>query len=166
MLALIWILAAAVPHTIELVNEVYPIPAKPGWRYIPLGLNQRPARVLAEFETSDPRQVRIALMRQEDVERMRDGVPHGVLAATTLGASGRLDYAVRHAGEYGLIIDNQSHESARVHIRLRLDFSGRQGPEVTMLSPERQLSVILLSFAFFFGVVTFSARRLLRSVRR
>jgi len=37
---------------------------------------------------------------------------------------------------------------------------------MTRLSPRRQLVVILLSFATFFGIVTWSARRLLRGIRR
>jgi hypothetical protein len=52
-----------------------------------------------------------------------------------------------------------------VHIRVWLDFA-RRGPVVTQLSPERQLTVIAISFLVFFGIVTYSARRLLRTMRR
>jgi hypothetical protein len=52
-----------------------------------------------------------------------------------------------------------------VHLRITLDFS-RRGPTVTRLSPQRQLAVIAISFAVFFGIVTFSARRLLRNLKR
>ena len=167
MLALIWILAVGVSTTVELVDEVYEIPAKPGWRYFELGLKQRPARVFADFDSrSGEGHVRLALMRRDDLERMRSGVPHGVIAETELAPTGRVDYAVQHPGDYVLVVDNQASEAADVHVRVRLDFSGPKRPYVTRLSPERQLSVIVLSFAFFFGVVGFSARRLLRSVRR
>ena len=37
---------------------------------------------------------------------------------------------------------------------------------VATLPPERRLVVILISFAVFFAIVTWSARRLLRLVRR
>jgi hypothetical protein len=47
-----------------------------------------------------------------------------------------------------------------------LDFGARPGPQVTRLSPQRQFTVILISFAVFFGIVTYSARRLLRGIRR
>jgi hypothetical protein len=37
---------------------------------------------------------------------------------------------------------------------------------VTRLPAQRQLAVILISFAVFFGIVSFSARRLWRAVVR
>ena len=167
MPALIWILALGAATTVELVDEVYKIPAKPGWRYFELGLKQQPATVLAEFDTrSGSGLVRLALMRQDDLERMRSGVPHGVISVTDLAAAGSIDYPVQQSGDYVLVVDNQSRETADVHVRIRLDFSGRRGPYVTRLSRQRQFSVIVLSFAFFLGVVTYSARRLLRSIRR
>jgi hypothetical protein len=166
MLALIWILAVGAANTVNLVDEVYKIPAKPGWRYFELGLKQRPARVLAEFECrSGEQRVRLALMRRDDLERMRSTVPYGVIAETELSGGGKIDYPLQHPGDYVLVVDNQSQAPSDVLVRIRLDFSHERGPRVTRISPERQLSVIILSFAFFFSVVTFSARRLLRSVR-
>jgi hypothetical protein len=54
-----------------------------------------------------------------------------------------------------------------VRLRVSLDFSPRRlGPEVTRLSPERQLAVIVISFAVFFGIVAYSGRKLLRAIRR
>ena len=41
-----------------------------------------------------------------------------------------------------------------------------RGPLVIRLPRERQLTVIVVSFAVFFGIVTYSARRLLRGMRR
>ncbi len=167
MLALICILAFASSNSVEVVDEVYKIPGKPGWRYFELGLKQRPARVMASFETpSGSRRVRLALMRGDDLERMRAGMPHGWIAMTELGAAGSMEYAVHHPGDYVLVVDNQAREATDVHVRVSLDFGDRSRPDVTRLSPQRQLSVIALSFAFFFGVVTYSARKLLRSVRR
>jgi hypothetical protein len=48
---------------------------------------------------------------------------------------------------------------------IKLDFA-RHGPTVTQLSSRRQLTVVLIRFAVFFAIVSFSARRLLRAVRR
>jgi hypothetical protein len=54
-----------------------------------------------------------------------------------------------------------------VRLKISLDFAPRpQGPEVTRLSPRRQLTVILISFAVFFAIVSYSARRLLGAIRR
>jgi hypothetical protein len=53
----------------------------------------------------------------------------------------------------------------RVHLRVSLDFSGRAGETIQYLSPQRRLTVILISFAVFFGIVTWSARKLLAAVK-
>ena len=53
-----------------------------------------------------------------------------------------------------------------MHLRVWLDFGGRRGPEVTELAPERQFVVVAVSLAVFFGIVTYSSRRLWRAVKR
>jgi hypothetical protein len=45
-------------------------------------------------------------------------------------------------------------------------FSSNLSPPVTGISRERQLAVVLISFAVFFGIVTVSARQLWRAIRR
>jgi len=151
---------------VELVDEVFQIPANE-WRYVPeLGLTQQPALVAASYEViSGPAEVRLALLRGEDLEKLRAGAPHSVLDVTPAAGSGRFQHQVRERGEYVVVIDNQGRAPASVRTRIWLDF-GRRGPIVTQLSPRRQLAVILISFAVFFGIVTFSARRLLKVVRR
>jgi hypothetical protein len=37
---------------------------------------------------------------------------------------------------------------------------------VTTLSPRRQIEIVIISFAAFFGIVSWSARRLLKGIRR
>jgi len=165
LLACVLLLAAST--SVELVDEVYQIaPAK--WNFVEINLRQRPALVTASFDAgTGPARVRLALMTRGDAERMLDERPHGVLAATAIDRSGALDFRVRRAGDYVLVVDNRSSpEAAAVHLRIALDFAGPAGPEVTRLAPRRQFTVILLSFAAFFAVVTFSARKLLRAVRK
>ena len=162
MLALILLLAAA---RLELVDEVYQVPGR-DWRYVELGLKQRPALVTARFDTAGGAgRVHLTLLRREDLERLREGMPHGLIDATPEGASGALDYYVQALGDYVLVIDNAGPSAASVHLDVWLDFAPRR-PAVTQLSPRRQMTVVLISFAVFFGIVTFSARRLLRGLRR
>jgi hypothetical protein len=150
---------------VQLVDEVYQIPAKE-WRYVELGLKQRPAVVLARYEvTEGPPELRLALLASENLEKLRAGAPHSVMAVTHEAASGSLNYQVREPGDYVLVIDNQGSAPAGVRTRIWLDF-GPRGPAVTQLSPRWQLLVIAISFAVFFGIVTYSARRLLKVVRR
>jgi hypothetical protein len=134
-----------------------------------LGLKQQAAFVAADYEVQSGSQpVKLELMRHEDLDRLRADRPNGVIAATALAASGRLLYRVRVPGDYVVVIDNRDGDGREAVARLRvvLDFGARPGPQVTRLSPQRQFTVILISFAVFFGIVTYSARRLLRGIRR
>jgi len=63
-------------------------------------------------------------------------------------------------------VDNRAAQPSDVHLRISLEFGGSPGPAVTRLSAPRQITVILMSFAVFFGIVSFSARRLWRAVKR
>jgi len=164
-LALASILAAA-PTSVELVDEVYQIPANQ-WRYAPFTLKQQPALVSATFQVLAGSGVaRIALMPSRDLERLRGGQPHGLMAVTPLASSGNFSYYVHLPDDYAIVVDNRAAKSAAVHLRISLEFGGREGPAVTRLSRPRQLAVILMSFAVFFGIVSFSARRLWRAVKR
>jgi hypothetical protein len=166
MIAFAWILMLAASAVVDVVDEVYQIPANE-WRYVEVSLNQKPALVHAHYSVeSGPPQVRLALMRREDLERLRAGLPHGVIEETAPGSSGSFTPHARGPGDYVVVVDNRADAPAAVRLRIWLDFRVRPGPEVTQLSPQRQLIVILLSFATFFGIVTWSARRLLRGIKR
>ena len=66
-----------------------------------------------------------------------------------------------------MVVDNRAlHAPVKVHLRVALDFSVQPEQGVRTLSPERRLAVILISFAVFFGIVTWSARKLLNAARQ
>ena len=162
---LAWILLAA-STGVDLVDEVYRIPARE-WRYVELGLNQRPALVSAGYQVeSGSREVRLALMRREDLDRLREGSPQSVIDVTEAGGSGSLTPHVRGPGDFVMVVDNRGDAPAAVHLRVRLDFAVAPVPEVRQLSPRRQIVVVVISFAAFFAIAGWSARRLLRGIRR
>lgn len=167
MISFALILLAASTH-LELVNEVLRVP--PGeLRSFPLVLKQHPAMVAADFEVqSGPARLWLALMRRDDLKRLHDELPAGVMAGTIPGSSGRIRYRVRVPGDYVVVIENRGGDArpAEARVRVALDFQMQSGPEVTRLSPGRQFAVILISFAVFFGIVSYSARRLLRGIKR
>ena len=145
------------------VDEVYELQAN-DWRYHDeLGLlKHRPARVTAFYHAqSNDARVRLALMSRDDLERLRSGAPHEDMAITQLSRTGMLNYDVPEAGDYVIVVENQSAAPVSVRLRVRLQFSN-----VITLSRQRQLTVIAVSFLFFFATVTFSARRLLRGMKR
>ncbi len=170
MIALAWIFLLAASTSVELVDEVYHIPAAE-WKYVEINLRQQPAVVSASFNVPEGQglgQVRLALMTRADLEHFRNDLAHGVLALTPVGKSGSLNFRVREPADYVLVVDNRagSGHAAAVHLRVALDFGKAAAPAITQITPQRQLVVILLSFVFFFGVVTYSARKLLTIARK
>jgi hypothetical protein len=163
VLALLLLLAGS---RVDLVDEVYEIAADK-WGYGPvLELKQQPATIGIHFETENHTdRVRVALMRRDEMEKLRAGLPHGIIEVTEEVAVGDLSYPVQAPGEYVVVIENQARTPTSVHVRASLDFGSRT-PSVTRLSPQRQLTIVVISFAVFFAIVSFSARRLLRVVRR
>jgi hypothetical protein len=91
-----------------------------------------------------------------------------VVDATEPGGSGKLTCELRPPGGYVLVVDNRVGDghAAVVHLRIRLGFAPAAGAIPERLSPQRRLAVILVSFAAFFAIVTWSGRKLLPPVRR
>jgi hypothetical protein len=169
MIACALLLALAAASRVELADEVYSIPAD-NWRYLEVGLKQQPAVVVARYDVdvSAPRaEVRVSLMRREDMEHLRQGLPHGSIENTEPARSGTLRAYVP-PGDYVLVVDNRASHGppSPVHLHVWLDFTERSGPIITTLPPERQLVVVVVSFAVFFTIVGWSGRRLLRAVRK
>jgi len=160
---LVCALLLAASTRVELLDEA-PTIRRGDWNWYPVSLLQRPATVDADFSVlSGSPQVRIALMSHAEMERRNARSSFDELAATAPGARGSLRYRVPRPDEYGIVVDNsRGTQDAKVRVRASLDFTG---PMVTRLSPARQFTVILLSFAFFFTVITYSARRILRAIR-
>lgn len=162
---LVCMLLLATPVAVERLDET-PTIAAGKWNYYAVDLGQQPARVKASFEVqSKTGEVRLALLSHADEQRLLAEMPHGVLAVTPAGRHGSLSFRVPQPGNYDVVVDNREgkHDVA-VRVRVSLEF----GPEPVPLAPSRtrQLTVVLLSFAFFFGVVTYSARRILRAIGR
>lgn len=150
------------PSRVELVNEDYQI-APGDWQWVEVNLKQRAGAILANYQVlSGPPSVRLVLMHRHDLDNM----PLGALGQTQAAGSGSFIHRVREVGNYALVVENQSATAPSiVHLNVWIDFA-RPGRTVETLSPQRQLTVILVSFAAFFGIVAWSARRLLKAVKR
>ncbi|MCL4402099.1 MAG: hypothetical protein M1436_05475 [Acidobacteria bacterium] len=66
-----------------------------------------------------------------------------------------------------MVLDNRAEgaSAAKVRVRVWLEFSGKPGPHVGYLSPGRRVAAILISFGVFFGIVTWSAKKLLCAIK-
>ena len=141
--------------------EVHQIPAG-DWKYREVHLD-RPGRIYASYEVlrGSPK-VRAVLVPREDLDRMSDDLP-GTILVTPEGPRGTFADRVRRSGDYAVVLDNQNgREAATVRLQVELDFTS--GGEVGRLSPGRQLTVVAISCLAFFGIVGFSARRLLKAM--
>jgi len=168
LFALLWIWLLAASTKVDLVDEIYAIPGS-DWKYVEVDLRQKPATVIASYIVeAGSEDVRIALMTREDLERLRGDEPHGVIAVTEPGTHGKFQYRVRHRGSYAIVVDSRAAKgkSSAVRLRVSLEFAPTGVPDVTRVSPGRQMTVVAVSFLFFVSVVTYSARRLLKAVRR
>jgi hypothetical protein len=161
------LLLLAASTRVDLVDEVFEVPPAE-WRYLELGLKQRAAYVSADYHVmGDSDKVRLELMTRDDLQYLRAHRPFTPMVATGEGRSGRLRVPIRRPGDYVIVLNNQSGtRTASVRLHVGLNFSGRPEPEVTTLSRGRQLAIVLISFAVFFAIAAFSARRLLRGIKR
>ena len=165
-MALLSLLLLAAATQVDLVDDIYTIRASE-WRYVEVKLKQKAAGVNCEFRVLTPGgQVRAALLSHADLQRLLGSQPHGFLTATPAGGAGRFHFALHRPGTYGVVIDNRAAGTpVRVRLRVSLDFSGSPAEGVGTLSPGRRLAVILISFAVFFTIVTWSARKLLQAIK-
>jgi hypothetical protein len=166
MKLLVCMLLLASPASIELLDET-PTIAAGKWNYYAVNLRQRPARITAKFEVlSADGEVNHALQTHGDAERLFHDTPHGVLVSTGATRKGTLSFPVPRPDDYDIVVDNREGlHDVSVRVRVSLDF-GVNGPAVVTAAPMRQLTVIGFSFLFFFAVVTYSARRILRTIGR
>ena len=167
MFAFAWFILLAASAGGELVDDVYQIPAS-SWRYVEVGLRPLPGTVSAHYEVvAGSPEVRMAFMRREDEELLREDLPHGQLAVTPVGRTGHFSDRMQRQGDYVVVLENRdSKKPATVHLRVWLESATPYAPAVTRLSAQRQVTVVAVSLAVFFAVVLYSGRRLLRAVRR
>jgi hypothetical protein len=132
-----------------------------------LPLRHHPAVVSASYSAQNgSNQVRIALVSQEDFDRAQGNpakLPEDALMAVTpRGKSGAFTHRVPHRGDYLILVDNRADKDNAAVVQVRVAW---EYPKVTQLSPQRQFTVIAISFLAFFSVVTYSARKLLKATR-
>ncbi|HEY3839279.1 MAG TPA: hypothetical protein VGL72_22055 [Bryobacteraceae bacterium] len=162
-LALLFLLSTAAASSVVLTDDVFQIPADE-WRWVRFDVRQRAATVACRFETVGGGEARAELVSRSELERFREHKQHDALASTDPGHQGTLSHYIDEAGEYAVVIENAGERPAAVHLNVGLDFAAPR-PVSRSLSPERQLTVIVVSFAMFFAIVTFSARALLRAMK-
>jgi hypothetical protein len=157
MLFLASLILLATSGGVELMNQVYQVPAA-DWRYVDLGQLHRRVIVKTVFSVESGPPVRLMLLTRSDYDRMSHGESFAPLRAIASNG-GNIEELISQPGAYVVALDNRGNpQPASVNLRIVLDFV-----DAAQLSPERRLTVIAISFGVFFGLVGFSAIKLWRA---
>lgn len=164
---LLALLLLAASGRFDLVDQVYHIPPS-DWRYIEVPqLRTSGALVWGTFEVegNPAGEVRLALMRRDDLEKLRGDLPHGLVGTSSIGRSGTMVAYVPQPGDYVVVVDNLGEHAVQVRLRIGLDLHPHHGMEPTQLSPEKRLTIVILSLGGFCAICVFAGRRLWRGMR-
>lgn len=136
------------------------------FRWVPFTVRQTPSEVDCHFEVirGNP-SVHIELLPMGEFRLFSRGREHDTMALTPNGRSGEFRRIVDVRGQYAVVVEN-ARGAPPATVLLRVRTSLNPGADVARtLSPARKLTVILISFAFFFVTVAWSGRKLMRAMR-
>lgn len=125
-------------------------------------MGQTPSEVDCRYEVLNGNPgVHIELLSRSEFRLFKLGREHDAMARTPEGRIGEIQRIVGERGRYVVVVQNAPGASP-AEILLHVATS----PAVAqVLSPRRRLTVIAISFAFFFVTVAWSGRKLLRAMR-
>jgi len=159
-LALLLLLAASRP--VVLTDDVYQIPARE-WRWVRFEISHHPANVECRFETVGSGEAHAELVSRADLDLIHEHKIHDALASTDIARTDSFSQYIGDPGEYAVVIENPGSSPVAARLTVALSFGQ---PASRYLTRERRLTVILVSSIMFFAIVTFSARALLRAIKR
>ncbi|HTM52060.1 MAG TPA: hypothetical protein VL285_25370 [Bryobacteraceae bacterium] len=134
------------------------------WRYVDVEAKEAKAVINCEYQVvSENSPVRAVWIRRENLEEFRAGSHVNILAASPFGMEGRLRHVAPESGDYALVLESQAAARLRAKVKARVWLESAVQPRE--LAPGRRLSVILISAAVFFAMVSFSAFRIRASIR-
>jgi hypothetical protein len=137
------------------------------YRWQKITIRQTPFQVDCRFEVlSGSPTVHLELLPMSEFRQFDRGLEHDTLVVTPDGRSGHFRRIIDVRGEYAAVVRNGKRApAATVSFEVRTTVNPDARDTARTLSPQRRLTVILISFAFFFVSVTWSARKLLRAMR-
>ena len=137
------------------------------FRWIPFTVNQVPTEVDSSFQvTRGDASVHMELLPMGEFRRFNRGREHETLAISENGRAGSFRRVLDTRGQYVVVVINKSNaRPVTVTLEVRTDLNPNADVSARTISPQRRLAVILISFAIFFGTVTWAGVRLLRTIR-
>jgi hypothetical protein len=108
--------------------------------------------------------VHIELLPMSEFRLFDRGREHDTMALTPNGRSGDFRRIVDVRGQYAIVVGN-SRGAPPATVLLRVQTNLNPGADVARtLSPVRRLTVVLISFAFFFAIVGWSGRKVVKAM--
>jgi hypothetical protein len=145
-----------------------PFRLAPGdFRWVPFTVRQTPEEVDCHFDVvqGNPT-VHLELLPISQFRLFDRGLEHDTLVVTPDSRTGDFRRIIDVSGQYAVVVVNEKRAPAvTVALRVETSINPDAGDVARTLSPRRRLTVILISFAFFFITVTWSARKLLRAAQ-
>jgi|GEM_PF-3227351 len=137
------------------------------FRWVPFTIRQTPVEVECHFEvTRGGPSVHLELLPMTEFRLFDRGEEHSTLAATPDGLTGDFRRTVDVSGQYAVVVVNSGHAlPATVSLQVRTSMNPDGRGSAQTLSPGRRLTVILLSFTFFFATLAWSGLKLIRAMR-
>jgi hypothetical protein len=137
------------------------------YRWQKIAIRQTPSQVDCHFEVlSGSASVHLELLPMSEFRQFDRGLEHDTLVVTPDGRNGDFRRIIDVSGEYAVVVVNAKRAPpATVSFEVRTTVNPNGRDTARTLSPRRRLTVILISFVFFFVTVTWSARKLLRAMR-
>jgi hypothetical protein len=140
---------------------------EPGdFRWVPFTVRQVPSEVDCRFEVlkGNP-SVHIELLPMSEFRLFDRGREHDTMALTPDGRNGEFRRIINTRGQYAVVVQNARGAPAATVV-LGVQTNLNPGAEVAKtLSPRRRLTVVAISFAFFFVTIAWSGRKLVRAMR-
>jgi hypothetical protein len=135
------------------------------FRWVPFTVRQIPSEVDCRFQVvQGDATVHVELLPMSEFRAFSRGREHDTMALTPDGRTGEFRRIVDQRGQYAVVVKN-ARGAGPVTVVLDLRTNLNPADVARTLSPRRRLTVILISFAFFFVTVAWWGRKLLRAAR-
>jgi hypothetical protein len=136
------------------------------WRWVPFTIRRVPTEVDCRFEVlQGGPSVHVELLPMSEFRQFNRGRRHETLAVSPDSGSGEFRRIVEERGQYAVVIVNRKNAAAAtVSLEVGTDLNPSASGIARELPAGRRLTVILISFAWFFATVTWSGIKLMRAV--
>jgi hypothetical protein len=152
--------------SVVLRDDTSVVPPHHHWRYDRFVTTAKhlPVDVDCTFRVKSGADVHVELLTEESLEALRRGAKYQPIQTSTGGA---IHQEIGVPGTFAIVVWNDDDaRPAEVALRLALDFPGKDVNAAQTLSPQRKLTVILLSVVGFLAILILSGRQLLRAMAR